>query len=180
MITNSPQSFKWYGLTLLISEGTLPEGVDECTVSIKASMAGQYQFPEDIQLVSAIFLLRCEPKCKFAKPINMEMEHCAAKSANVSKLSFMKAFCTQKTLPYVFKKIGGHFTEDLVGTVELNSFSMVATGQEGCQRQYGASIFYLIHQRNISSYCLKIDVVVTWNTEAHLNVSTEFAYIVWF
>ncbi len=173
-ITNFAQLFEWedYGLKLHISEGTLPEGLDKCTVSIKASVAGQYQFPEDIQLVSAIFLLRCEPICKFAKAITMEMEHCA-KSVNASKLSFVRAFCSQETLPYIFKKIGGHFSEDnCSGTVKLNGFSILGVGQEGsCQREYGTTIFHLIHQRSISNCCLKIDIVMTWNTKTHLNVS---------
>ena len=173
-ITNSAQLFEWeeYGLKLDISEGTLPEGLDRCTVRIKASLAGQYQFPEDIHLVSSVFLLRCEPMCKFAKAITMEMEHCA-KSVNASKLSFVRAFCTQKTLPYTFKKIGGYFSEDdCTGTVKLNGFSILGVGQEGpCQREYGTTIFHFIHQRSMSNYCLKIDVVMTWNTKTHLNVS---------
>ena len=177
-ITNSARLFEWtdFGLKLHICEGTLPEGVNQCVVSVKASLAGQYQFPENIHLVSAIFGLRCEPMCKFAKTVTMEMEHCA-KSADASKLSFVRALCTQETLPYVFKKIGGHFAGgDRIGCIQLNGFSGVGIGQEGSdQREYGASIFYFIQQRSIS-YCLvKIDFVVTWNTKAHLTVS---AYVV--
>ena len=173
-ITNSARLFEWtdFGLKLHISEGTLPEGVNLCVVGVKASLAGQYQFPENIHLVSAIFALRCEPMCKFAKAVTMEMEHCA-KSADASKLSFVRALCTQETLPYVFKKIGGQFGKDnRIGTIKLNGFSIVGTGQEGSgQHEYGASIFHIIHQRSIS-YCLvKIDFVVTLNTKAHLTVS---------
>ena len=173
-ITNSAQTFEWkeFGLRLLISEGTLPEGIDKCTVVIKASVAGQYQFPEDTHPVSAIFILRCEPMCKFAKAVIMELEHCA-KPANASKLTFVRAFCMQKSLPYVFKKIGGHFLEDdRTGTVKLNGFSILGVGQEGSsQREYGATFFHFLHQRSVINCCLKIDVVMTWNTEAHLNVS---------
>ena len=175
-ITNFAQSFEWeeFGLKLFIGKGTLPEGIDRCIVRIKASLAGQYQFPEDVHLVSGIFLLSCEPVCKFAKSVVLELEHCA-KSANPSKLCFVRAVCTQKTLPYTFKKIGGQFPEGgRTGTIKLNGFSMYGAGQEGpCQREYGTTVFHFFHQKSVSNYCLKIDVVLTWNTRSHLNVSVS-------
>ena len=182
VITNSAQPFEWeeFGLKIYVSEGTLPEGVARCVVTVQASIAGQYQFPKNIHLVSAAFVLRCDPVCKFAKAVTMEMDHCA-KSADTSKLSFVRAVCTQETLPYVFKKIGGHFSGDKhVGTIELNDFSILGTSQEdsttnaqSCEREYGVSIFHVIHQRSIKSYCVEIDFVVTWNTKAHLAVSVD-------
>ena len=170
VVTNSAQLFEWkeFGLKIRIREETLPEGVECCTVRIKASLAGQYQFPQNFHLVSAVFWLRCEPICKFAKSITMEMEHCA-KSENTSKLSFVRSVCTQEKLPYIFRKLGGTFTcNTCYGTIEMNGFSGHTIAQEGSdEREYGARI-YNIH-RSITSY--KIDFVVTWNTKAHLTVS---------
>ena len=177
VITNSEQSFNWYGLTLLISEGTLPEGLDKCIVSIKASLAGQYRFPEDTYPVSAVFLVHCEPKCKFAKTITMEIDHCAT-SVNTPKLSFVRAQRTPETLPYIFKKIGGgQFNED-IGTIELSGFCLVGavqdestTKDQSCQREYNASVFHFTDEGNVNNHCLKIDFVLTWNTKAHRAVS---------
>ena len=181
VVTNSAQDFEWekYGLKLHISEGTLPEGVRKCRVRIKASTAGQYNLPENFCLVSAIFWLRCEPPCMFAKSIAMEMEHCAAtKVENTSKLCFVRALCSQEELPYDFKKIEeGRFGEESrYGIVELSRFSGVgiaeekagSTQQEADQREYSAIIFHSIKQR-VTSY--RIDFVVTWNTKTHLTVS---------
>ena len=101
--------FKGYGLRLYIHASSLPEGIDRCVLTIKASIAGQYTFPENCHLVSAIFWIRCEPMCKLSRPIGVEIQHCA-KSVNESKLSFVRAVCSQKQLPFTFKKIGGDFT----------------------------------------------------------------------
>ncbi len=38
-VTNSPQTFHWVGIPQ-------PVGVDQCQLGIKASVAGQYQFPD--------------------------------------------------------------------------------------------------------------------------------------
>ena len=182
-VTNSAQLYEWegFGLKLHIHEGTLPPGTDECTIRIKASTSGQYQFPKGFHLVSAVFWLHCEPMCKFAKAITMEMEHCA-KLENAKKLTFMRAVCSQETLPYAFKKIGGTFGEvKYWGAVELNGFSGVGTTLEGRseetksdeqtnQREYGAIVFHTSHEK-VKSYIYKIDFVVTWNTKAHLTVS---------
>ena len=179
VVTRYAQDFEWekFGLTLRISEGTLPEGVDQCTVRIKASTTGEYQFPENFDLVSAIFWLRCEPACKFTKSVTMEMEHCV-KLGNSAKLCFMKAVCNQVKLPYKFKKIGGRFDNvKRYGNIEMNGFSGAGVFQESTgtqnhtdQREYSAIIFNYVHQRETS---YKIDFVVTWNTKAHRTVSTR-------
>lgn len=177
VINNSAQEFKWedYGFRLLIAENSLPEKIELCTINIKASVAGQYQFPEDAHLVSAIFWLSCDPPCRFTKPITVNMDHCV-KSANADKLSFVRAKCTQHSLPYTFKKMdGGQFTstsEEKYGSIELYGFSGVAAvnSQSRSCNEYGARIYNIVHQ-DFASY--KIDVVVTWNTKSHLTVSVS-------
>ena len=172
LVTNSPQNFVWdgHGLRLNIQQGSLPSDVEQCTINIKASIAGQYDFSNNMHLVSAVYWLRCEPRCKFTLPVSLEIQHCA-KQANVSKLSFVKALCSQQELPYTFKKqcVGSHFSNnDSYGTIEMKSFSGVAVTQEETEeREYIAQMFYLCH--TISNYI--IDLVVTWNTEEHLSVS---------
>ena len=45
------QLVEWNGLKLHIHEGSLPEGVHQCKIYIKASLAGQYEIPENSHLV---------------------------------------------------------------------------------------------------------------------------------
>ena len=167
------QQITWpgYGLRLHIHKGCLPAGMEQCTINIKASLAGQYEFPENSHLVSAIFWLRCEGVQKFTRPITVEIQHCA-KLENVDNLNltFVRAVCSQKQLPYTFKQmLGGNFTShSSYGVIELNSFSGVGVTQaESEDREYRSRLFYL-NQENI---CHEIHFVVTWNTEAHLTVS---------
>ena len=156
-----------YGLKLNIPKCCLPAGMEQCTINIKASLAGQYEFPENSHLVSAIFWLRCEDVHKFTKPITVEIQHCT-KSENVTNLSFVRAVCSQEQLPYTFKQLpGGNFTShSSYGVIELNGFSGVGVTQEGSEdREYCSQLFYL----GQPNPC-KIHFVVTWNIDAYLTV----------
>ena len=171
VVSNNPQSFIWegFGLKLHIPKGCLPVGMEQCIITIQASLAGQYEFPKSCHLVSTIFWLCCEPRCRFTVPISMEIQHCA-RPENISKLSFVKALCSQESLPYTFRQQrGGRFTgSSSYGVLELASFSGAAVTQEGSEdREYIASLFYL--SQTIYNYV--IHLVVTWNTEAYLTVS---------
>ena len=175
MITSSQQSFIWkgFGLKLNVQQDSLPAGIEECRINIKASIAGQYEFPENLHLVSAVFWLRCEPMCKFTQPLSLEIQQCA-KQDNTSKLYFMRALCSQESLPYTFKqlKTGSHFHQYSI--LQLKSFSGVAVAQEGSEeREYVARLFYLSQ----SIYTYDIHLVVTWNIEAHLSVSRSLWFM---
>ena len=168
------QQITWpgYGLRLNIPKGCLPAGMEQCTINIKASLAGQYEFPENSHLVSAVFWLRCEDVHKFTRPITVEIQHCA-KSENVTNpLCFVRAVCSQKQLPYTFKQLpGGNFTShSSYGVIELNSFSGVGVTQEGSEdREYCSRIFYM-HSSQEVPVNREIHFVVIWNVEAHLTV----------
>ena len=165
-----PPKDSYYGFKLYIPEGSLPVGTEQCTINIKVSLAGNYGFPENSSLVSAIFWLCSKPLCKFTKPVKMEIQHCAH-SEDSSKLSFVRAVCSQEKLPYIFKvKKGGDFTShDSYGIIELNGFSAHAITHDGesVSRKYFSKLFYR------SNYHLghRIDLIFTWNTEAHIDVS---------
>ena len=170
IVTNEDQQFIWkeFGLKLTIPSGVLPPGVDQCELLFKASLSGHYLLPKNYHLVSPIFWIRCEPHCKFAKPVTLEIQHCAL-DQNISKLSFIRALCTQKELPYSFEVIsGGIFSKSSsYGLIQLNRFSGIGVAQKGSEeREYCASLFYLTQ----SIHDCQIDFTVTWNTEAHRNV----------
>ena len=169
-VTNSKQLFHWkdYGLKLCIPNKCLPAKVQQCTLTIKASLSGQYKFPEGSHLVSAVYWLCCEPMCKFIQAISVEIEHCAIKE-NTAKLNIVKSHCRQENLPYTFKKLGGSFTEhSSYGYIEVDSFSGVAVTQDGSEeRQYCAGLYYLEKTRLNP----EIHFVVVWDNEAHLTVS---------
>ena len=166
-----------FGLKLHIDEGSLPAGVDQCRLNIKASLAGQYEFPDNSYLVSAIFWLRCEPMCKFTKPVTVKMQHCARReNVEKTKLTFVRAVCSQKQLPYIFKQLGGDFSSHcFYGVVDVNGFSGLAITQEGSEeRDYCSQLFYLGQPNSCN-----IHFVVIWNTAAHLTVSVHEVHVIY-
>ena len=169
------QQITWegFGLRLHIDEDSLPAGMEQCTLKIMASLAGQYELPEKSCLVSAVFWLRCEPMCKFTKPVTVEIQHCA-KSENVGKLKFVRAVCSQKQLPYTFKELrGGDFNRhSSYGVIQVNSFSGLAVSQKGSNdRRYLANVLSKTKGHHIP-VVLDIFFVVIWNTSAHRTVSS--------
>ena len=168
------QLVEWNGLKMHIHEGSLPEGIDQCTIHIKASLAGEYEIPENSSLVSAVFWLRCEPQCTFTKPITVEIQHCSTKQ-DLSRLKIIRAYCNQKQLPYKFKPLGGRFNADTsYGAIEVNSFSGVGVIEEnpGAERMYYSQLFYRSFYSHQQTHDIHINF--TWNTEPHINVSYSF------
>ena len=168
-VAQTAQLFDWkgYGLKLQIPKNSLPESVKSCTITIKASLAGQYQFPPNTELVSPVFWLRCEPQCRFNAPLTLSIQHCAL-PRNSLRLFIARAQCTQKDLPYLFKVLhGGTFSEhSSYGVIELNRFSGVAVIQERSdERRYWSSVFYMGPPNN-----RKIHFTVTWHEDAHITV----------
>ncbi len=170
IVTNSPQTFHWvgYGFKLTIPQGSLPAGVDQCRLDIKASVAGHYQFPDNLQLISGVFWIRPLPLCRFQQQLTVEIQHCA-KMTSSTKLSFVRARCSQESLPYTFKQLKGRgsFTEhSSYGLLELNQFSGLAAAGEDVERVYTASLYYYPHIRNATM----IHMALSLNQETHLSV----------
>ena len=178
LVTNSDElHFTWegYGLHLYIPEGALPSEIEWCTISIKAAVEGNYVFSENSHLVSAMYWFRCVPKCKFSKPITLEIQHCA-KEQNLQALNFVKATSIegQSEIEF-FKALGccgtnhGVFpSHSSYGFIFLDEFCGYGVVQEGSEdRQYRANIYYL--PQSINQF--QIHFTVLWNTEAHHSVS---------
>ena len=162
------QLVEWNGLKLHIHAGSLPKGLQQCTISIKASLAGEYEFPENTRLVSGVFWLRCEPQCTFAKPITVEIQHCSTKR-NRSQLKILRAFGSHMPLPYKFKPLGDSFDANTL-LYDMKGFSAVCTVEENpvSERMYYGQLFYRSYLSDPQRH--EIHIPFVWNTELHLNV----------
>lgn len=132
LITNQAHSFHWagYGLKLHVPQGALPAGLEECRILIKVGISGHFALPQNTSLVSAVYWLDSEPRCKFLLPLTLEIQHCA-KSTQTKMLSFAR--CSQKSPPYTFKMLeGGEFSN-------LSAY--------GCMQFYGFSLITLLKNR---------------------------------
>ncbi len=175
IVTNSPQTFYWvgYGFKLTIPQGSLPAGVDQCRLDLKASVAGQYQFPDNLQLVSGVIWICPLPLCQFQQQLTVEIQHCV-KMTSSTKLSFMGAHCTQERPPYTFKQLEGHgsFTEhSSYGCLSVNNFSSYAIAAEGdVDLLYVASLYYL----KADPRTVEIHFTINVDDEIHIAVSDRF------
>ena len=133
IVGDRPQVFHWekYGFKMNVPQGSL-EASETCDVAFKAIAHGQFEFPENTQLVSGVYAIYM-PR-KLLQPATIEVEHCVRlkSTEQCNRLSFVRAYCTQKDLPYTFKALkGGHFSPDSsVGKISLSRFSLVAITQE--------------------------------------------------
>ena len=118
-------NFEGYGFKLCVPENSLPAEVLETQLSVRVSLSGPFQMPSNCELVSAVYWVSSPHK--FMKPVTVEIQHCAALSSSeqCSQLTFVHTKCTQKELPYIFKKkVGGVFTPNSsYGSLSLSHFS---------------------------------------------------------
>ena len=147
-------SFEWkgYGLRLHVS---LPASVEVCRLNIKASFSGQFQLPEDSDLLSPVFWI--SSSCQFTQPVTLEIQHCALREdeTDLSSLTFVSAKCSPRCLPYRFRQVeGGLFTtHSSYGSIQLSHFSGNAvTGRKKTPRSYCAHLYHTMKQMHWRFY----------------------------
>ena len=131
MLTDEAQSYEWTdgGFKLDVPHGTLPAEATPCRINVKASMSGQFEFPDNSELVSAIYWISTLKNFRFSKPLTVQIQHCGtAENTDDSDLSFVVAKCTQPDLPYKFKFLdGGLFVPNSsYGSISVTHFSGLA------------------------------------------------------
>ena len=177
LITNQAKTFHWagYGLKLHVPQGALPAGLEECKFLIKVGISGHFALPQNTSLVSAVYWLDSEPRCKFLLPLTLEIQHCAM-SSQTSRLSFALARCSQKNLPYTFDILeGGEFSSlSRYGCIQLQHFSLITLvkrkilGRDNVK--YRARLYYIKREENLRD----IHFVIIKDLKAHLTVRYWF------
>ena len=174
--TGQAQSFQWvnYGFKLHIPENALPHSVEECEVHIKASLSGQFRFPDDTDLISGIYWI--STAYKFVQPVTVEIQHCVqlASPEESDDLALVVAKCSQKSLPYQFKILeGGVFSpHSSYGSIQLTHFSGLGAIRRQkhhtrTQKRYCAKLYYTPG----SIFSWNLHFVITLNLDAHISVS---------
>ena len=145
--------------------------MDQCLLHISASIAGQYQFPDKNDLISAVYWVRCDPPCPFQQKLTVAMQHCAVVEGSTN-LSFVRASSHKNELPfYSFEKIEdcGSFTNhSSYGSILLDHFCGVGTvGESPVEKKYCSNVYYL--GRELCNR--EIHFVVMRNHETYITVS---------
>ena len=129
-------------------------------------LTGQFEFPEDSELVSAVYWL--SSTVKFSKQLTVEVRHCVIGSPS-SGLSFVIAKGLQEKLPYKFEALHeGEFTPiGSSGRISLSHFSLLGiVASRPSQKRYYAQVFY---EQRTSGWIATF--VITCNLEACTTVS---------
>ena len=98
-----------YGFRMNIQQGSFPSS-QVCEVAIKALVAGPFNFPEDVELVSAVYSISFAKP--LLKPVELEIEHCVSltREDQAEYLSFMISNKTDAALCHSFNLLeGGEF-----------------------------------------------------------------------
>ena len=135
---------------------------------------GQFHIPDDLQLVSCIYWLCCSQK--FAKPVKLEIEHCALlhDSSQSSSLRFIAAKCSQAELPYQFRVLekGMFAPTSSYGSIEISQFSFFAIViPEMIRRMWSYRYYSRLYYTRINFNTWDVDFVITQHLQAALAVS---------
>ena len=150
VLTDEAQSYEWRdgGFKLHVPQGAFPAGSAPCQINVKASLAGQFEFPENSELVSPIYWISTPKNLLFLRLLTVHIQHCTSvENKDDSDLSFVVAKCTQPDLPYKFKFLnGGLFIPySSYGSISVEHFSGLGIVskkrkcQSYCARTYVAS-----------------------------------------
>ena len=125
-----PQLLNWekYGLRIGIAEGSLPS-TETAEVAVVAIVGGQFVFPKNTVLVSAVYAVFISRP--LLKALRLEMQHCVDISRGVKTkyLNFAIAPISSPSLPYEFSIVdGGEFSEqEWYGSINRKKFCLVCT-----------------------------------------------------
>ena len=146
-------SWKECGLKVHLPANVLSPNTSPLSVTIQASLSGQFQLPHDMDLVSGVYKMDFSPIPSQTLPVTLEMQHCAnlGSSDQTSSLSFISAKYMPGTLPHKFDTLpGGTFSlESQYASIDLSSMSSgegIGVGRmvkEGRERLYGAYTCYI-------------------------------------
>ena len=164
-----PLTYLWvgHGFKIHIPADAISSESGPVTLSIQASLSGDYQLPDDRVLVSGVYWLALQPPVKLAKMVTITVQHCASASDANSKLSFITAKCAQKTLPYIFKPLpSGEFLTPDTGCIQVDCFSGFSIIGEENSIFYALCTHYVRERHNI----YKAHISVTKNLKLNLKV----------
>ena len=139
-----PQKLVWsgYGFSIEVPAGALPPGVT-ASVAVRAIMRGQFSFPENSELVSAIYWISCSED--LLKHVAVNIQHCAVISSEdeATKFKFIVAKCSQEP-PHTFIERDGVFNaHKQYATIMRKRFSFFGIfGYGNVNKQYTTLKFY--------------------------------------
>ena len=123
-----PQLLNWeeFGLRIGVLKGTLPSS-ETAEVAVVALVGGQFVFPKNTQVVSAIYAVAVSKP--LLQPLRLDLQHCVnlVQPSQTRHLKFAIAPVNTSSLPYEFSPVeGGEFTvNSYYGYIYRSKFCLV-------------------------------------------------------
>ena len=126
-----PQKLEWhgYGFYIIVPVGALPPGVT-ASIAVRVILKQKdphFDFPENSELVSAIYWIACSKE--FSKDVSINIQHCAhiSSEGENGKLKFVVAESDDQDIPFKFVERDGVFDINTeYATIQRTSFSLFA------------------------------------------------------
>ena len=142
--------FEWegYGFRLYAPKGALPDDTPECSLHVAVTLPGQFEIDEKYEFISAVYWI--ESPIKFAKPLDLEIQHSAVVSDSKQLQNFTFVRILDQQHPYQFHPVenGVFHQESSYGKVSVTCFSGIGaairkflTDLISYSRPYVAQIF---------------------------------------
>ena len=123
-----PQLLNWeeFGLRIGVLKGTFPSS-ETAEVAVVALVGGQFVFPKNTQVVSAIYAVAVSKP--LLQPLRLDLQHCVnlVQPSQTRHLNFAIAPVNTPSLPYEFSPVeGGEFTvNSYYGSIYRSKFCLV-------------------------------------------------------
>ena len=142
----------------------------DCQCGREGDSSGQFKFPENRQLISAIYWV--SSSIEFIKEKSVNIQHCAVVRSEdqCSQFNFIIAKCSQSQLPYKFREREGLFSSHTqYGAIKLKQFSLLGeTAPEDTDTLCTAFMFY--KQQMPNPLTVDFHFVVVRDLEPNLQV----------
>ena len=169
-----PQLLNWeeFGLRIGVLEGTLTSS-ETAEVAVVALVGGQFVFPKNTQVVSAIYAIAVSKP--LLQPLRLDLQHCVnlVRTSQTRHLKFAIAPVNTPNLPYEFSPVeGGEFTvNSYYGSIYRSKFCLVGIVAESGNGQETEDTSSSDDEGNTSSSDSEStqsnDLVKTKNTQTH-------------
>ena len=179
VVGNQQQNVSWdgFGFDVTVPDGAVPSGIT-ISLAVKAILAGQFKFPDNTHLVSAIYWVSASKA--FCKEVSVKIQHCAIidSEEEASNYSFVVGKCSQKDLPYTFKLVKGVFSpRSQLATISVKQFSFFGAGfigeEEDLKRRFLAYSFL----KEVTATNWEIAFLITVKSDLMLQVGNSFIAI---